>query len=143
MDHGCSLVKVIALKPSEIENQWPILKPYIEMALEYSLGEMSAEEVKEDGIKGIYLFLAFYRDDEILGLITVETVVYSRKKIVCVPHVGGKEIDEWCGLMVDTVKNLAKEQGASNVISYGRQGWLKKLSPYGFKTQYTILSLTL
>ena len=136
-------VRVAALRPDEIESQWPILKPYIEMALEYSLGEMSAEEVKEDGIKGIYLFLAFYRDNELLGVITVETVVYSRKKIVCVPHVGGKELELWCDLMVNTVKNLAIEQGASNVISYGRQGWLKKLSPHGFKLQYTILSLTL
>jgi len=137
------LVKVKALRASEIEGEWDVLKPYIEMALEYSLGEMSAEEVKEDGIKGIYLFLIFIEDNEILGVITVETVVYSRKKIVCVPHVGGKDIDKWCELMVDTVKDLAIEQGASNVVSYGRQGWIKKLRPYGFKMQYTILSLTL
>lgn len=136
-------VRVKALRSDEIESQWPILKPYIDMALEYSLGEMSSDDVKEDGIKGIYLFLTFYRGNELLGVITVETVVYSRKSIVCVPHVGGKELDEWCDLMVDAVKNLAIEQGASNVISYGRQGWLKKLKPHGFKPQYTILSLTL
>ena len=135
--------RVEAIRPEDIESLWPTIKHYIEMALEHSLGEMSAEEVKEDGVNGIYLFLAFYRGNEILGLITVETVIYSRKKIVCVPHVGGKDLDEWCELMVNTVKSLAIEQGASNVISYGRQGWLKKLKPFGFKTQYTILSLTL
>lgn len=136
-------VTVRALKADEIDDNWEWIEPYIEMALEYSLGELSADEIKEDAIKGIFLVLAFLRGDEVLGVITVETVVYSRTKIVCVPHVGGKEIDSWCDLMVETVSSLAKEQGAKTVISYGRRGWLKKLKPHGFKEQYTILSLTL
>lgn len=136
-------IRVEAIKPSDIQAKWHILKPYIEMALKYSLGELSAEEVKEDGISGIYLFLGFYRDNELIGVITVETVTYSRKKIVCVPHVGGKDLDLWCDIMVNTVIKLAKDVNANAVISYGRKGWEKKLKPYGFKPQYTILSLTL
>jgi len=134
------VVKALAIKPEDIKGLWPHLKPYIESALEYSLHEQNAEEVKEKGISGIYLFLVFKRDTEVLGVITIETIVYPTKTIVGVIHVGGKDIDEWVELMWTTVRDLAKEQGASEVISYGRQGWIKKLKPYGFKHQYTILS---
>lgn len=137
------MVKALALNPDQISGHWPNLKPYIEMALEYSLGEMTSEDVKQGGIEGAYLFIVFHEDNEILGVITVESLEYPTKKIVCVPHVGGKDLDKWHDLMVNTVINLAKEQNATNVISYGRVGWNKKLKPYGFKPQYTISSLTL
>lgn len=136
-------VRVVAIRPEDINEIWSKLKPYIEMALDYSLNEQSAEDVRQKGINGVYLYLVFYDGDEILGVITVETFDYPNKRIVGVVHVGGKRLDDWLELMWDTVRSLAIEQGASEVISYGRQGWIKKLKKYGFKLQYTVLSVTL
>jgi len=132
-------IRVEAIKPCEINDKWAILKPYIDKALSYSMGEMTANEVRRNGVNGEYLFLVFHRDNEMLGVTTVESVVYPTKTIIFCPQVAGKDFDEWSDKLWDVLQNLAKEKNAKEIAIHGRRGWLKKLAPYGFKEQYTTM----
>jgi len=126
---------VEAIKADEINDNWEWIKPYIDSALSYSLGEMTANEVRRNGVNGSYLFLYFKGK----GLATVEAVDYRNKTILWCPQVAGEDLDEWIDELWDVLLNLAKEKNAKEIAIHGRRGWLKKLAPYGFKEQYTTM----
>jgi len=137
------MVDITAIKPQEIEQQWDTIKPFISRALEHSLKEYSADDLKHKMIKGEYLLLGFYDGGKILAIVSAELLTYPRKKIVNIVTAAGSNMDSWLDEWWNAITVLAKEQGADEITVSGRVGWLKALKKYGFKRQYTVLAVKL
>jgi len=135
--------RVAAIRPDEIDGVWPKVEGYIDSALKHTMYEQTLEDVKNKGLSGKYLFLLFYCDDKIKGVITMEMYDYPTKKVAGIVHLAGENLDDWIEFADTSTKRIAKEQGADEIIIVGRKGWVRKLIKYGYNVQYMVLTTTL
>jgi len=134
---------IAAVPKEDIERLWPMIKPYIDRVLNHTFGEYNAEDVKEKAINGNIVFFIVTIGGEVKSVISAELVEAPQKKYMNILTTSGKDFDVWIQEAVDTIINVAKEQGAQDITMVGRKGWLRKMEKYGFKHKYTAITLTL
>ena len=134
---------IVAVPKQDIEGLWPVIKPFIDRVLEYTFGEYIAEDVKDKAINGNVVFFIVQIDGEIKSVLSTELIETPYKKYLNIITTSGDDFNEWGEDTLNTLINVAKEQGAEDITIVGRKGWLRKMKQYGFKHKYTALTLTL
>jgi len=109
----------------------------------HTMYEQTIDEVKTKCLSGKYLVLAFHKDGNIEGVMTMEMYDYPSRRVAGIVHLGGNNFDEWIDIADKASRRVAKEQGADEIIIVGRKGWVKKLIPYHYNVQYMVLTSTL
>lgn len=132
--------EIVAIEPNKIESIWPQVKDQIQSALNYTKGEISLNQVKEQLIKGNNLLLLVI-DKKVIASVVCELVDTASLKVCHILACGGEQIDSWLADILKTIKTIAKEQGCKRVSLTGRKGWERKLNKDGFKHAYTTLDL--
>ena len=67
------------------------------------------------------------------GLFITEVKIFPEFKLLAVPIVAGRHMDQWLEGMVDMSKAFAKHHHCKYIEGYGRKGWLRALHKHGFK----------
>ena len=125
-----------------VDNLWHTVSPMLQKALDEANGTYSLEDVKEALEDGSDILLVAMNDAEIVAAGTLQIIKYPQKKVLNMFLAGGKKLKEWEEEVVDTVYNIAKEQGADSIYLQGRDGWVRTLNKYGYKKIGTIVERT-
>ena len=134
------MITIIPIKPEAIEEYWESIRPFIERAQKYALGEYNIFNVFERIKAGAILPLIVYDGEEIIAVLTLEIVDMPLKKILNVMTAGGERMEEWLPDAVKHVDELAKEIDADLITIHGRRGWLRELAKHNYKATYTVLT---
>lgn len=72
-------------------------------------------------------------DDDLKGVFVTEVQIHPFFKILSVPIVAGDEMDTWLDDLVSTTVEFGRHHDCKYIEGYGRKGWVRRLSDYGFK----------
>lgn len=119
---------------------WGELIPFMQLAIDYSNGEINEETIKQKVSSGEVILAVVYDDEVIIATVVFEMIFFDTgKKAVNIQLAGGDRVDEWYQLIIDIAEYIAKERGADDVYIIGRPGWQRKLKQSGFELVHTVL----
>jgi len=125
-------VKVTAVPPVGCPQMWPLVRSMLEPAVRRSGGRWTMEALYMALCMGHQNLWVAYVDDETrrpLAAMTTMIAEYPNSTMLAVQFLGGEEIQEWFGLMVDTLDRYARDCGCAGVEAVARHGfwpWMKK-----------------
>lgn len=113
---------------TDIPKAWLYAKPYIEKAMEGSLGE-TAEDLHKDLLADrAQLWIA---DNGA----AVSRVLEAKKRVLHIVALGGEDVDDWIVSLMDEWKGFARKNGCDFIIAIGRPGWKKFFPKLGLKVR--------
>lgn len=117
----------VTLIPREhIDNVWPMVATYMDMAAEYTFGRYTAEDIK-DSIRNHNhdLWMAFTTDDgvDVKGVVVTNFVQYPRMRCLAMQFTAGEELKDWKAPMLELLQKWARDNGCDRIESSGRPGW--------------------
>lgn len=96
----------------------------------------SAHKILEHIWEGKAELFTVSRDGRPVGAFVTESI---RRKVGRALHVwalGGEGVDDWLEALLEYLEELKRLSGANVVTMAGRRGWVRKLIPYGWRTDY-------
>ena len=113
----------------DIDGVWPQVEPEITRVTgRFDIGEDSSRFLEKLRDRDMQLWLC-----DGGGVCLSEIKVLPEFKILAFPIIAGENMDAWLDDLVDMAKAYARHHNCKYIEGYGRKGWLRKLSAYGFK----------
>jgi len=122
---------------------WPMVKPYLEAALEHADGKYDLSVIFEQIQRENYKLWVVYNESQVIGCFVTELVQYPCAKILDIPFLSCENFDTDIAPHLDAVKQWARDHNAVSIEFFGRAGWEKKLKPVGFEKTHTVMRLKL
>ena len=119
-------MKVIPVEPIGVEIFWDNIKPLVKKAVTYSGGRHTVNSTKYLLKQGMMdLFIVFKTIKDIEAIIVTQKSIYPAKTMMTVVLCGGKNMNKWARLAINTINEYAKKHECSGVEVMGRPGWRK------------------
>lgn len=122
-------MKPLMVSTEMIAPLWGVVRELLEPAIElfngYTIGDILAELQMGRAI----LWIAADDDHQINAAVVVQIVEYPRTRSCLIRCAGGKEVQQWVGLVKD-LEEWAAALGCKNIRFVGRDGWSKLLPDY-------------
>jgi hypothetical protein len=132
----------MSVVPAEgVDLFWERVAPLLAPALLYSGGRIDADALYEGLILRRYLLWVVMDDDVIQAAFATRTAAYPRRRMLAVDCAGGSRMREWLDLVQQTFRNYARDTDCDGVEMYGRPGWERALSRYGWKRTMVIMEV--
>lgn len=117
---------------------YPFVQKYLSASTQLSDGCFTPEDILQSlKNKEMQLWVVSCKSIIHCAIIT-EVKQFPHQKHLNILFLGGDEMDKWIHLIEDMI-NRAKNNGCDAVKIYGRKGWEKALSKFGFKHSHTVL----
>ncbi len=118
---------------------WLLIKPHVEDALEHSMGEYTADDVRNALLTNdMQLFLAC--DKGLKAVIVTQITKYPQKKVLRVFLLHGIDFDSWAADMQETLERYQAFIGADHIEAVVRPGLAKKLKSYGWQPSQIMMT---
>ena len=122
---------------------WPELEPFVTDALSYDLyNSVTLDELKRQ-IETGYARTLLCADDARLQSVTIVQLFKNThdERILHVVCTAGEDSNAWLATLIDSLRDMAKQESCDAVTMAGRPGWARKLTRYGFKTDQVHMRL--
>ncbi len=132
------------VNPQAVERMWPLVADMLKTAFTPFTAEQQLAEVKRRAIAGAAVLIVGQKPNssEIDMVLVAEDCIIDEAKVMIVHWLAGHDIMEWlCD--VELLKSIARDCGYDRLQVWGRKGWEKALMPYGFRHEFTVLSVPL
>lgn len=136
-------VQVIEAPVSALDDLWPSILPMVRAALDHSGGERDANDIRQMIAEGQGTLWLVVARNKLIGCCVGNIVEWPRKRIATAIIVAGEGFDEWGGELARTLIEWARASGCDALDGWGRDGWPKKLKPFGFQRLYQVVRLEL
>jgi hypothetical protein len=104
---------------------WPGVAPLLAPAVEHYGDDLSVGDLWQMCRSG-NAFLIIVRDGDVIkAAVIVRFDRWSKGSVLRVIAVGGAGLAEWRDGILDFVTKLASDNGASRVVTEGREGWAR------------------
>lgn len=137
LEEAAEKYKVRGIPAPLIDRFWPMSEAYVKRALDHTLGEYTAQNIREFCKDRILQLWLVSEGERIVGAATTEIVTYPNRKHCLIATVGGSKAVEWSELLFATLGAWAKEQGCVSLEAKVRRGYVPILKEYGFKHMYS------
>lgn len=110
------------------------IRQAIESAAVYAADETSVDTVLQnlaDGRSQAWTFDGF--------IVVTSVVAYESHSRLRIAYTAGNMTEEAMAKGLEVLERFAKSVGCTGVEIYGRQGWVRRLKPYGYKQQYAVV----
>lgn len=131
-------LELAGVPSQEVSGQWPILLPWIERAVAYSRGRMTAGDVCAAATNADMQIWVARDGDEIAAVGITEIINYPTGLREVAVSVGGRDMAEWVPFL-DVIEQWARAHGCCRVDIRGREGWERVLAPRGYGKRYVVL----
>ena len=101
-------MKVVPVEPIGVELFWDKIKPLVKKATDYSGGRHTVDTTKylcETGMMNLWLVFKDVKNIE--AVITTQKVIYPARTMMSVVLCGGKNMNKWARLAINTVNDLS------------------------------------
>lgn len=125
-----------------VDELWPTVVPLLEPAVAYSNGRVDIAAIME-GLQArkYLLWVAYPEDKTIVAAFVTRVAVYPRKSMLAIDFAGGSRMNEWLETVLDTFQRFAEESGLDGAEFYGREGWVRPVSRYGWKQNIVLCEI--
>jgi hypothetical protein len=132
----------MSVVPAEgVDLFWERVAPLLAPAVAQSGGRIDMDALYEGLILRRYLLWVALEDDVVYAAFTTRTAVYPRRKVLVVECAGGTRMREWLDLVQQTFRNFSRDSELEGVEMYGRPGWIRMLSRYGWKHTMMVMEV--
>lgn len=137
------------LCPEEILEHWQFLKPEIEKAMKYSVGESTPFDLCNKGMNGVAEFwVVFDEEDKPINVTVTEVLQYLRCKTLHIITTSGEGWDGYKDAHA-YLEDYAREHQCDRIEFWGRSGWekvikrLKGQNGETYEKSYVVMSMDL
>jgi len=138
------VIKFSGVQSSMIVGIWPVVEELVEKGLDSEQGFYDAQDIL--GLlkqKKMQLWVAIDAGEKkIVAVMVTQIAGYPKGKACWLVLVGGAEMDGWIKFM-KIIKAWAKHEECDRILSFSRDGWIRRLAPYGFKKMRTLIECSL
>lgn len=137
-------LKFTGIQHDQLRETWPYVRRLVEKGLALENGFYSPYDILQLlDEKKMQLWVAIDPiGKQIVAVCVTQLAIYPKGKACWVVLVGGSFLDHLLPF-IHILKMWAKESGCDRILSYSRDGWLKKAAPYGFKKLRTLIGCSL
>lgn len=137
-------LKFAGIQPDQVDETWPLVQDLVDKGLALENGLYRAIDIYDHVVsRKMQLWVAIDpEENKIVAVMVTQISVYPKNKACWVVLVGGAGIDQWIEF-INVLKLWAKANGCDRILSYSRDGWIKKAAPYGFKKLRTLIGCSL
>lgn len=120
---------------------WDKVSPFINMVEEKSPEDIVEKVVKEQLSRGNQVLVIIYRNHDIIAINVLEIrTLDSDVKVLYIPITAGAEMELWLDDFLKIAIKIAKDQNCIELRGLAvRNGWLRKLKPYGWDELFTTI----
>jgi len=122
---------IVPITSCQIDEIWGEVEPYIEAALERTMGELTTFDIR-NFCKNRDMQLWAIHNPDLCGAVTTEIIKYPKRKILRIVTIGGSVLDGWSMELSKAMDAFARHEGASGIEAIGRKGWVAKVAPFGY-----------
>jgi hypothetical protein len=117
-----------------VDQYWPIVKPWIAMALEEVGSLLTLPEIKKRlDSRNMQMWVAWAESQP--RIVVISEVYDTAAGLTCaLPVVGGSDLASCIDDLV-VIEMWAREQGCVRLTGEGRVGWERALKPHGWRVQ--------
>lgn len=131
-----------AITPAQLHVVWDEVVPHLERVIEVSHGDLTLASVRNRLVAGEQQLYVVSRHGEIVAVFCTDVqTLESGLRVLRVPIIGGEELDLWVDYAVSAWRRLARELMCDRIRGLGRQGWTRKLAPYGIKACHVVYEM--
>lgn len=130
--------------PNRVESVWGLVAPMLKTSLSPFTAEVQLQEIKRKAVAGAAVLIIGQKPNEaeIDMVMVTEDCIMEGEKVLVVHWLAGHDLMEWlCD--IEVLKNIARDCGFDKLQVWGRKGWERALEPYGFRHEFTVLSVSL
>ena len=134
-------MKIIAIETADVPKVWPKVAKYFESVVDRISEYTTLDGIHSRILSGSYLLLVAVEEEGIKMAMVSEIVTCDTgNKIMMIPQLGGYDMGEWLGDIVDALYKLGHGMGCFKVMIAGaRPGWGKVMKrPGGVVSHITI-----
>jgi len=132
-------LRIVIVHPLNVEDNWPIVEPYILAAIGIEAQPCDLEYIKRQALTGNARIWIVQRNFNIEAVLVTETVFYGGKKTLVIRWASGKGKLMLCKDIMDSVETYAYHEGYERLEAWGSKGWERILQPLGFRHEFTIV----
>jgi hypothetical protein len=129
-------ISSVDLTTAEVEYSWKVIKPFISQALEFSQGELNAEDIYQGLMYGTMKAWVFHEGPKIKGVCVACPVAYPHFRVCRILTVAGTDFEQWKHFEAH-VELYAKALNCQFIDALGRPGWKLFAKQLGYSPQYT------
>jgi len=133
---------IISVVPSTmIDLIWDKVLPHIRMVEEKSPEDISSDVTKEGLMKGELLLVVISRKVNIIAINVLDIrTLDTGMKVLYIPITAGAEMELWLDNFLKIIIAIAKDYNCVELRGLAvRNGWLRKLKPYGWDELFTTI----
>jgi hypothetical protein len=132
-----SMITFSIVPPALIPVIWEKIQPYLKPVADVSSGDLTEESIFKDMRNGENVVVVIIDDYRIIGVNTLQVHTFnSGLKCLYIPIIGGERIDEWGEEFFCMCKEIAKQNGCTELRGMAaRGGWLRKLKQHDLHWQ--------
>ena len=134
-------MEITYIRPKDIDSIWSKVKPFMEVAAEYTYGRFTTNDIRTGYKEGNQQFWLAHEGEEVLGFSITEVTDYPQTRALVMHFTGGKNLPLWKAPMLKDIQEFAKANGCDIIESYGRVGWGKVFKEDGYKARFTFYEL--
>ena len=120
---------------------WDKVEPFIKMVEDKSPEDIVSEVTRNELVKGNLMLIVITRGADIVAINVLDIrTLDSGIKVLYVPITAGSEMKLWMERFLEIAIKIAKDYGCSELRGLAvRNGWLRKLKPYGWDELFTTI----
>ena len=117
---------------------WHLVEPHLNLAMKYSGGDYTIDQVKTFVLIGQWLLIAIVDEkNNVHGACTVSFINYPNSRVAFVTAIGGRLISSKATFK--EICEILKAKGATKIQGATRESVARLWRRYGFKERYTIV----
>jgi hypothetical protein len=129
-------LKFLPVPPDLVDTFWPHVVDWLKPAIDTAEGKTDTDQVAvECKTREAMLWVVVDGKEVIAGIVT-RVYRYSGKKGYALQFVGGKQMKRWIDLVLQTLEQVARENGCTHFEAYGRRAWQRWLERRNFKPKF-------
>lgn len=136
-------INVFPLRPDQVMGLWPLVEPFITIALEHSENELEAIDICQKSMQGEMQIWMIARLDKLQGIGVTEVITFPKLTSLRVVTLSGEHFREWKEELDKQLEKFARIVKADRIEAVGRKGWTRELCNLGYKQAYVIVTRSL
>jgi len=128
---------IFSAVPSDAINLvWEDVFPLLGPALRTAEGKFHIDDVYRMIQSGNYILWVVVEDDKYIAALTTRVLEYPSRRAIAIDWLGGKRMNEWLPVAMETVKKYAKDINCKHLEGYGRKAWGRVLEKHNWEPEY-------
>lgn len=124
-----------------VDTCWDKVAPLLNKAADYTYGRYDIDDIYTSITDYDHILWVALKEGKIVGAVVTNTVVYPKRKVLCMSFCGGEGLKDWKQEMLSLLQRYARDTGCDAIEATARRGWAKVFENDGYKGHWVTFEL--